>query len=155
MGVNDYEYEAFGYHRGLFMSPSEGWGKDVPEVVHDSNWFALDQSGYEFNLQHLVEILELARNYDVRVVGIVFPQSPNFLKTNSWGRYGPTRSAVKIMQSAVQELTQKYPNFAVLDEYHDGHHDFTSEMFFDEDHLSMEGGFVMATRLDSLLKTLK
>jgi uncharacterized protein (TIGR02171 family) len=155
MGVNDYEYEAFGYHRGLFTSPSEGWGEDVPEVVHDSSWFDVDKSGYEFNLEHLTEILGLARNYGVHVVGIVFPQSPNFLKTNAWGRYGLTRGAAKQIQSTVLDLIHSYPNFTVFDEYHDGHHDYSSELFFDEDHLSMDGALVMAARLDSLLKTLK
>ena len=155
MGVNDYEYEAFGYHRGLFTSPSEGWGEDVPEVVHDSSWFDVDKSGYEFNLEHLTEILGLARNYGVHVVGIVFPQSPNFLKTNAWGRYGLTRGAAKQIQSTVLDLIHSYPNFTVFDEYHDGHHDYSSELFFDEDHLSMDGALVLASRLDSLLKNLK
>lgn len=85
MGVNDYEYEAFGYHRGVMKSPSEGWGKDVPDVVYDPYWFDKDKSGYDFNLGHLTEILELSRNFGVRVVGVVFPQSPNYLKTNAWG----------------------------------------------------------------------
>ncbi len=155
MGVNDYEYEAFGYHRGVMKSPSEGWGKDVPDVVYDPYWFDKDKSGYDFNLGHLTEILELSRNFGVRVVGVVFPQSPNYLKTNAWGRYGPTREAAKVMQAAVQELVEKYPNFTVLDEYHDGNHDFESELFFDEDHLCSDGSLVMTARLDSLLKTMR
>jgi hypothetical protein len=59
------------------------------------------------------------------------------------------------MQDAVQELEKKYPNFTVLDEYHDGHHDYSSKDFFDEDHLCSEGSIVVSTRLDSLLKRLK
>jgi hypothetical protein len=60
------------------------------------------------------------------------------------------------MEDAVLELTEKYPNFAVLDEYHDGYHDFVPEDFANEDHLGLQGAQVMATRLDSLLKkTLK
>ena len=113
-------------------------------------------TGFDFNMQKLTEILELARNHDVYVVGVVYPQTPNFLSTNSWGRYGPTRKAAKIMEDAVLELTEKYPNFAVLDEYHDGYHDFVPEDFANEDHLGLQGAQVMATRLDSLLKkTLK
>ena len=155
MSLNDYEYEAFGYHRGLMKQPSEGWGDDVPDVVHDPDWFDQDKSGFVFNLQRLAEILDLAQNYGAHVVGIVFPQSPNFLKTEGWGRYGPTREAAKEMQDAVQELEKKYPNFTVLDEYHDGHHDYSSKDFFDEDHLCSEGSIVVSTRLDSLLKRLK
>ena len=103
----------------------------------------------------MTEILELSRNFGVRVVGVVFPQSPNYLKTNAWGRYGPTREAAEVMQAAVQELVEKYPNFTVLDEYHDGNHDFESELFFDEDHLCSDGSLVMTARLDSLLKTMR
>ena len=150
------EYEQFGYHRGLYYDPAKGWGAPNPEVANDSNWFEIDRSGFDFNMQKLTEILELARNHDVYVVGVVYPQTPNFLSTNSWGRYGPTRKAAKIMEDAVLELTEKYPNFAVLDEYHDGYHDFVPEDFANEDHLGLQGAQVMATRLDSLLKkTLK
>ena len=146
------EYAQFGYHRGLYNDPAQGWGIPNPEVANDSNWFNIDRSGFDFNLQKLTEILELTRNHDVYVVGVVYPQSPNYLKTNAWGRYGPTRGAAKIMQDAVQELTEKYPNFAVLDAYHDGHHDFVPEAFANEDHLGLIGAQIMATSLDSLLK---
>ena len=150
------EYGMFGYHRGLYYDPAQGWGKSTPEIAYDPNWFNINRSGFDFNLQKLAEIVELARNFDVLVVGVVYPQSPNFLKTNAWGRYGPTRSAVKIMQDAVQELTKKYSNFVVLDENHDGHHDFGPEAFANEDHLGLVGAQIMAGRLDSLLNaTLK
>ena len=150
------EYGMFGYHRGLYYDPAQGWGAPNPEIANDSNWFKIDQSGFDFNLQKLTEILKMARNHDVFVVGVVYPQSRNFLKTNAWGRYGPTRGAAKIMQDAVLELTKTYPNFAVLDEYHDGNHDFAPEAFANEDHLGLIGAQIMASRLDSLLNaTLK
>ena len=156
LNPTDAEYKQFGYHRGLYYDEGQGWGIPNPEVANDSNWFNIDQSGFDFNLQKLTEILELTRNHDVFVVGVVYPQTPNYLKTSAWGRYGPTRGAAKIMQEAVQELTQKYSNFAVLDEYHDGHHNFDPEAFANEDHLGLIGAKIMAGRLDSLLNaTLK
>ena len=155
LGLNDYEYEAFGYHRGVMKSPSGGWGDDKPEVVYDPKWFDKDRSGFDFNFDKLTQILEEARNYGVVVVGIVYPQSPNFANTDAWGRYGPTREAARIMQDAVQDLVGKYSNFIVLDENRDGHHDFASEDFFDADHLCSAGAQVMSSRFDSLLKTLR
>ncbi|MBQ7079241.1 MAG: TIGR02171 family protein [Fibrobacter sp.] len=156
LNPTDAEYEQFGYHRGLYYDKAQGWGAPNPEIANDSNWFKIDQSGFDFNLQKLTEILKMARNHDVFVVGVVYPQSRNFLKTNAWGRYGPTRGAAKIMQDAVLELTKTYPNFAVLDEYHDGNHDFAPEAFANEDHLGLIGAQIMASRLDSLLNaTLK
>ena len=97
----------------------------------------------------------MASERDVFVVGVVYPQSPNYLKTGAWGRYGPTRRAAKVMQDSVQKLTEKYSNFAVLDEYHDGYHDFVSEDFANEDHLGLAGAKIMAHRLDSLLKIVR
>ncbi len=149
------EYDLYGYHRGLYKSPTVGWGEDPPEVANDPQWFDLDNSGFDFNLQELIDILELALNYDVSVVGVVYPQSPYFATSYSWGRYGPTHAAVKIMEKAVTELTEKYPHFTVLDENHYGHHDFAYEDFANEDHLGLPGAIIMAHRLDSLLKTLK
>lgn len=149
------EYELYGYHRGLYKSPVAGWGNEKPEIANAPEWFDIDKSGYVFNLEKLTEILSLASNFDVLVVGVVYPQSPNFLNTNSWGRYGPTRQAAKIMEDAVLELAKTYPNFVVLDEYHDGHHNFTSELFSNEDHLGLAGAQVMAQHLDSLLKAVK
>ena len=155
LGLNDYEYEAFGYHRGVMKSPSGGWGDDEPEVVYDPKWFDQDRSGFDFNFDKLTQILEEARNYGVVVVGIVYPQSPNFVNTDAWGRYGPTRKAARIMQDAVLDLAGKYSNFIVLDENRDGRHDFASEDFFDADHLCSAGAQVMSSRFDSLLKTLR
>jgi Uncharacterized conserved protein len=149
------EYALYGYHRGLYKSPIVGWGEDPPEVANDPLWFDVDKTGFDFNLQKLIDILELALNYDVKVVGVVYPQSPYFATSFSWGRYGPTHKAVKIMEKAVMELTERYPHFAVLDENHYGHHDFAYEDFANEDHLGLPGAIIMAHRLDSLLKTLK
>ena len=154
LNPNEAEYELYGYHRGLYKSPVVGWGSDIPSVDENPEWYK-DKSGFNFNYQKLTEILELAKNFDVRVVGVVYPQSPNFLKTIAWGRYGPTREAAKTIQTEVQNLTKKYSNFEILDEYHDGYHDFTQEMFSNEDHLGLEGAIVMASRLDSLLKAWK
>jgi len=149
------EYEQWGYHRGLYYDEGKGWGAENPEIMEDLHWFDYDQSGFNYSMDRLTEILEIARNHDVYVVGVVYPQSRNYLKTEAWGRYGPTREAAKIMQDAVQELTKTYPNFAVLDEYHDGHHDFAPEDFANEDHLGLSGAKIMAHRLDSLLQTIK
>ena len=149
------EYELYGYHRGTYHSTTEGWGEGDPDVSNDSLWFAHDSSAYVYNLSRLSEILDLARYYDVQIVGVVYPQSPKYLETGAWGRYGPTRKAVKVMQKAVQKLTEAYPNFTVMDEYHDGHHDFTYEEFSNNDHLGLLGAKKMAVRLDSLLSKKK
>ncbi len=155
LNPNEDEYELFGYHRGMYKSTTVGWGSDIPPIDYDPQWFEIDESGFNYNLQKLSEILELARNFDVNVVGVIYPQSPNYTKTMAWGRYGPTRDAVEIIKQSVQKLVDKYPNFKVLDEYKDGNHDYAEGEFANEDHLGLEGSKVITARIDSLLKTLK
>ena len=148
------EYLLYGYHKGLFCSLTEGWGDDMPEVSYDSLWFEKDSSAIHFNLYKLSVILELSKNQGVQVVGIVFPQSPNYLNTGAWGRYGPTRKAAKILQNKVAELENRYSNFTVMDEYHDGYHDYEYKSFSNDDHLGHWGAALMAIRLDSLFQRL-
>ena len=108
----------------------------------------------DYNLQRLKTIVQLAQERDVDVVGIVFPQSPYYKNTGSWGRYGPSHESVKIMQDSVSALMDVYPNFIVWDEYRDGDNDYTYEEFSNEDHLSCVGAVKITNRLDSLLKEL-
>jgi hypothetical protein len=51
-----------------------------------------EQNIFESSFEYLKSILKMAENYNIRVIGIVFPQSPNFKKTGSFGRYGIRRS---------------------------------------------------------------
>lgn len=155
LNPNEAEYELFGYHRGLYKSTTVGWGSDMPPIDYDPQWFEIDESGFNYNLQKLSEILEFARNFEVNVVGVVYPQSPNYTKTMAWGRYGPTHDAVKVIKNAVQNLVDKYSNFKVLDEYNDGNHDYAEGDFSNEDHLGLEGAKIVTSRIDSLLKSLK
>lgn len=149
------EYNWYSYNRGLYYSTTVGWGNDdSPAIENDVMWFEHDNSGMQFNLYVLNKILEFSQNFGVKVVGVVFPQSPNYKKTDSWGRYGPTRNAVKIMEEAVDKLTDTYPNFTVWDANLNGNHDYTYEDFANDDHLSRTGAVKLSTRLDSLLKKL-
>ena len=151
LNPNELESFIFTYHRGLFYSETEGWGEDIPDVSEDPAWFDKDDSGMHFNLFTLTRILELCRKANVKVIGVVYPQSPNYLKTGAWGRYGPTREAVKIMQGAVDDLTKAYPNFIVMDENKDGYHDYVAEEFSNMDHLGLKGTEKMSRRLDQKL----
>ena len=150
----DYEYSAFSYNRGLYYSTTVGLNYENPEHSFDSLWFDHDSSGMDFNLLALERILARSRDAGVKVVGVVFPQTPYYSQTGSWGRYGPTRRAAKVMQDAVAALAEKYPHFTVMDEYHDGENDYTSEDFANEDHLGLAGAQKLTERLDALLKTL-
>ena len=110
---------------------------------------------YFATLQHLRHILSMAEEQGVYVIGVVFPQSPNFNKTGAWGRYGLRRSEAPMLLSDLESLEQEYPHFVFWDENKMGDHDYTDEMAANRDHLSYLGAVQLTARLDSLLKTLK
>lgn len=151
---NEAEYSQYAYHNGLYRSDSEGY-EEKPEVANDSLWFQYDQSGYEYNLEKLKEILDFAQKRKIQIVGIIYPQAPGFSKTGAWGRYGPRHSDAAFMDSVVHTLTQEYKNFTVMDEYNQGDNVYKFEDFSNSDHLGLKGAIKLAGRFDSLLQTLK
>ena len=117
----------------------------------------MDYSSANFyaSLNHLKNILQSAENYGVYVVGIVFPQSPNFKNTGSFGKYGIRRSEAPKLLKEIQDLEKEYPHFVFWDENKMGNHDYSDKMAKNKDHLSYLGAEKITSRLDSLLKTLR
>ena len=154
LSPSEHDYFIYTYHRGLYYSETEGWGGDIPDVAMDSLWYEHESSGMHHNLSTLGRILELCKQAGVKVVGVVYPQSPKFVNTGAWGRYGPSRAAVKIIEKAVDDLASKYPDFVVMDENKDGKHDYTYADFSNSDHLGLVGAQKLTRRLEKLLSSL-
>lgn len=152
-GIYDY-YKVLMDSRGYSYGESNSWEKN-PSVEYDSTWMDNLSANYYANFNHLKNILQNAENYGVYVVGVVFPQSPNFKKTGSFGRYGIRRSEAPKLLKELQDLEKEYPHFVFMDENKMGDHDYTDEMATNKDHLCYEGAKQLTTRLDSLLKTLR
>lgn len=150
LSPNENDYFLYTYHRGLYYSTTEGWS-DYPKASMDPMWFDKDNSGLQYNLYTLSKILELAKAAGVRVVGVVFPQSPLYAQTGAWGRYGPTHTAIRVIKDAANELPKKYPNFVIMDEYQDGAHDYPCSVFSNDDHLNLKGAQILTERLEKLL----
>ena len=129
--------------------------EDLPEVEYDSTWMDFASDNYYEAFAHLEEIIEMAESRDIYVVGIVFPQNPNFQKTGSFGRYGPRRSEAPALLQGIADLSKKHPNFIFMDENKMGNHDFLGEVSNDKDHLAYPGAIKMTAKVDSLLHTLK
>ena len=145
-----------GYFRdemGYVRFNAKPW-EDLPVVEYDSTWMSYESENFYESLSHVEEIVELAESMDVYVVGIVFPQNPNFKKTGSFGRYGPRRSEAPALLAKIASISERHPNFIFMDENKMGDHDFLGEMSNDKDHLAYPGAVKMTARLDSLLKTL-
>ena len=119
-------------------------------IVGDSTWSNSDIA-YKIALQELEEILQLAKNRDVLVVGVVFPQSPYFIETGSFGRHGMKRSTAISVLAEIAKLDSVYSNFVFMDENKMGYHDYPDSLAYDYDHLNMYGAQVITSRIDSVI----
>lgn len=159
-----FTYESIGsnYYANIFRSSrgyhkfdnSIGWENDPP-LYHDSTWMQDTISLYENSIKLLKEIILDSKEKDIYVIGIIFPQSPAYKNTGSFGCYGLQRSLAPSVIDDLTNLSQENPNFILMDENKMGNHDYTDEMARDRDHLSHTGALQITHRLDSLLRTLE
>ena len=140
--------------RGFHSEIANTWEPN-PSTDNDSTWMDNLSSNYYASLEHLKKILQETEDEGVYVVGIVFPQSPGFKKTGSFGKYGIRRSEAPALLAEIKALEKTYPHFVFWDENKMGDHDYSDEMASNKDHLSELGALQLTSRLDSLLRTLK
>lgn len=140
--------------RGFYAESSGNWGTD-DLVNFDSTW--RDYRGAEFDsaFAHFANIVRLAKENDIVVVGIIFPQSPEFRQTGSFGRYGIRRSEMPAIMERLDSLDRANSNFVLFDENKMGDHDYPAEMAANQDHLNRLGAEQLTHRLDSLLKRIE
>ena len=139
--------------KGYLAQKSYGWN-DEPSVRGDTNWFAQEPEPFYENLDSLTELVALAHKNNIYVIGVETPQNPNYKKTGAYGRNGPQRSEAPIMLQKISDISLEHPNFIFFDENKMGDNDYTSEMAYDDDHLSSLGAEIMTQRIDSLIQTL-
>jgi len=151
MGVHEYQ-QILVDSRGYCKEDPNSW-EENPTVEYDSTWMDNSSANYYASLAHLKNILQNAENYGVYVVGVVFPQSPNFKNTGSFGKYGIRRSEAPKLLEELQSLQNEYRHFIFLDENKMGNHDYSDNMAKNKDHLSYLGAEKITSRIDSLLKT--
>jgi sugar phosphate isomerase/epimerase len=107
---------------------------------------------YRKNLESLKRILGLAKLHGVYVVGIIFPQSPGYRKTGSFGRYGIRRSEVDSLMNELHDLEKVYDNFRIMDENKMGNHDYPDSLAVNHDHLLNKAAKIMVPRIENVLK---
>lgn len=156
--VIDDDFSKFVSYRGwLPQNTIAGWGGvsgDDVEILVDSTWSNVS-TGYKSNIEALKQIISLASENDVVVVGVIFPISPLYAETGAYGRHGMRRSCAKDILTQLNMFAKKFKNFVILDENKFGEHDYTDNMALDFDHLNINGARQLTYRLDSLLNTLK
>lgn len=137
--------------RGRYSKPTCASWRDNPEIELDSNYLDVHHKLIDDSMDALLSIIKEAAERDIRVVGVIFPQSPAYAETGAFGRYGLRRSTAKKLISEIDALSKKYPNFVLMDENKMGDHNYSDKMAIDEDHLCYAGAGVLTNHLNSLL----
>lgn len=140
--------------RGFRGEQTGAWDNE-DAVVGDSAWKEKTPELYEENFESLKSIVKVANENGTIVIGVIFPMSPIYKTTGSFGRYGLLRSEAPELIQEIADLSKTYPNFVLMDENKMGNHDYTDEMAANTDHLSEKGAEHFTARLDSLVKTVK
>lgn len=145
------DHKEYTRHRGMHNVPFYiGWEED-PVVDFDSTWLDYRAEDCNNNLENLKAIVKLAAEKNVRVLGVIFPQSPAFKKTGSFGRYGIRRSQADSLIQEIADISKTYKNFKILDENKMGNHDYPDSLAYNRDHLTNEAGPMITARIDSAL----
>ena len=119
-------------------------------LANDSTWSLSDET-YKYALLELETIIRIAQEKDILVVGVVYPQSPDYRNTGSFGRHGMMRStAIEILEQIAQ-FDSTYSNFIFMDENQMGYHDYADSLAFDHDHMNYWGARVITSRIDSAI----
>jgi hypothetical protein len=136
---------------GLLKLESRGWGSE-PQIMRDTIMPLLEERIYKKAVDSLTTFIDTTQNKGFKIIGLVYPQSPQYASTGSFGRHGTQRSLAKQTLDYFDSLSREYPHFILVDENKFGAHDYTDSMAYDFDHLSALGAERLSARLDSLLK---
>lgn len=139
---------------GLLMLEPGNWS-DEPEIKYDTVVHAGWQKMYDQVVDSLTAFIDSTQNKGFKIIGVVYPQSPAYAKTGSFGRHGVKRSLALKTAAYFDSLAQVYPHFIMMDENKFGAHDYSDDMANDCDHMSFVGAQHLSTRLDSLIKALE
>lgn len=139
--------------RGLLRIESNGWGYEP--VISSDTLKDDENSFFARSVDSLTDFIESTQNKGFKVIGLIYPQSPEYAKTGSFGRHGVRRSRAIKTAAYFDSLASVYPHFIMMDENKFGMHDYTDVMANDYDHLSAAGAEHLSARLDSLIKILE
>jgi uncharacterized protein (TIGR02171 family) len=130
------------------------WGEEQPKLAlrPEMDWEHPTQA-YLDKMELLHKIIALAAKDQVKTVGVLYPESAMYSKTDYWGLYGPPNHTAQKVIEDLQNLMATNPNFYVIDEHQNGTHEYASDMFHDQDHLCSVGAKVFTQRVNQFLLT--
>ena len=139
------------YNLGYYAVNCGYWGGKSPAIDADSTVYDEHPEYVENSMKALMQVIEMAKPLGVTVVGIIFPQSPQYRKTGAFGRYGMRRSLAEKTIARLDSLAEEYPNFKFVDENKMGKHKYEDSQAENSDHLCSTGARDFSRHLDTLL----
>lgn len=139
--------------RGLLKIESHGWGNG-PEILRDTVMNEVLNNLFSSSVDSLTAFIDSTADKGFKIIGLVYPQSPEYANTGAFSRHGVKRSLVMETFAYFDSLSRVYPHFVLVDENQFGLHGYTDSMANDFDHLGAAGAVRLSDRLDSLLRTL-
>ena len=153
-------YESLGYYQfeglretyGFQGLAGRGWGN--PDVLTDSMWITTRRYLFDATFEALEEMVAETNERGIKFLAVIFPQNPKYVNTGSLTCHGFQRSAAPAIIQQISDLSKVYPNFVLMDENKMGYHDYTDEMAYDHNHLSVAGATQITARIDSALAVM-
>ena len=155
--VNPSDPEMLFSARGNHLKQVEGkWNEgSEAELLNDSVFTELELKNLEIYLDYIETAALFCSMNGVHFVGIVFPQSPKYRETGSFGVYGLKRSLAKSLLERFKKLEETNPYFHLLDENKMGNHDYSDDMAQDRDHLNYRGARQLTERFVELVRSIE
>lgn len=144
VSVNDLS----GYIPNTMLMEQNSWDLEF-KVYVDTMQYSIDDLNLSMNMMILYNLNLLCIQNNVKLIGVIMPQSPDYAKTGSFGFYGPKRS---VAMEVIQKIGEM--GITIFDENKMGAHDYSDEMASNSFHLCDKGALRFTKRLDSLLTTL-
>ena len=146
--------QRFTERAGVYADP-RSWDADKIEVLEDSV-FTDEEMQYALSqVESLKAFADSAAKKGVYIIGIIFPQAPQYRQTGAFGVYGLQRSSAKEIIAKLDSIGIGNDHFILMDENRMGDHDYNDAMAYNRDHLSSLGAAQLTDRLVNILKKLK
>ncbi|MCF0215943.1 MAG: hypothetical protein HUK21_05675, partial [Fibrobacteraceae bacterium] len=139
---------------GELLYDSRGWVSPDGTAEIDNHMWVDGEDGLAVNFRSLREVLELAKNRGIMVVGVITPMSPYYANTAFYSRHGLNRAVAEQYLGYIRDMESSLSNFVVFDENKNGQHDYADSFSLDFDHLNTEGTVVFSNRLNDFLNKL-
>ena len=140
--------------RGAALAGVGSWDRDGTEVRDDSTVTEERMAYIDSAINEIARLAEDCAGLNIHLIGLVFPQAPQYKNTGSFGLYGIQRSVTVRILERLDSLAQANPFFHLMDENKMGNHDYTDEDAVNRDHLSEKGARKFTGRFVELLKSI-